>query len=49
MDKRFNALRIMADQLTAAALRMYGNKVCRTPHIDSLLRNRLDKYFPVRN
>jgi choline-sulfatase len=36
MDKRFNVLHIMADQLTATALRVYGNKVCRTPHIESL-------------
>lgn len=26
----------MCDQLTAIALRVYGNRVCRTPHIDAL-------------
>ena len=35
MDKRLNVLHIMADQLTAPALAVYGNKVCKTPHIDS--------------
>lgn len=27
---------VMADQLTAGALRAYGNKVCKTPHLDRL-------------
>ena len=36
MEKQLNVLHIMADQLTATALSAYGNKVCRTPHIDSL-------------
>jgi len=31
-----NVLHVMADQLTAGALRAYGNKVCRTPHLDAL-------------
>src|SRR6185369_15628213 len=36
MEKKLNVLHIMADQLTATALSAYGNRVCRTPHIDSL-------------
>ena len=36
MERRLNVLHIMADQLTATALAAYGNKVCKTPHIDSL-------------
>lgn len=36
MGKPLNVLHVMADQLTARALRLYGNPVCRTPHIDSL-------------
>jgi choline-sulfatase len=36
MDKPCNVLHIMADQLVASALALYGNTVCRTPHIDSL-------------
>ena len=31
-----NFLFLMADQLTAFALRMYGNGVCRTPNLDRL-------------
>ncbi|MDE2304464.1 MAG: choline-sulfatase [Gammaproteobacteria bacterium] len=31
-----NFLILMADQLTAGALRAYGNRVSRTPHIDAL-------------
>lgn len=31
-----NFLFVMADQLTAFALRMYGNGVCRTPNLDRL-------------
>src|SRR5690606_32971954 len=33
---RPNFLFLMADQLTAFALRMYGNGVCRTPNLDRL-------------
>jgi choline-sulfatase len=33
---RPNILILMADQLTARALRTYGGKVARTPHIDTL-------------
>ena len=36
MENRLNVLHIMADQLAAPALAAYGNKVCRTPHIDAL-------------
>lgn len=31
-----NILLVMADQLAAPALRMHGNRVCRTPHLDRL-------------
>lgn len=31
-----NILFVMCDQLTAIALRSYGNKVCKTPNIDAL-------------
>ncbi len=33
---RPNILFVMADQLTAFALRPYGNQVCQTPHIDAM-------------
>ncbi|NYT36127.1 choline-sulfatase [Allopusillimonas soli] len=33
-----NILFLMADQLTAFALRLYGNSVCRTPNIDRLAK-----------
>jgi choline-sulfatase len=36
MSDRPNILVLMADQLTARALRAYGGTVARTPHIDSL-------------
>jgi choline-sulfatase len=36
MSNRPNFLLLMADQLTAGALRAYGNRVCRTPNIDRL-------------
>ena len=36
MRTRPNFLVLMADQLTAAALRVYGGTVARTPHIDAL-------------
>lgn len=36
MARQPNILFIMADQLTARALRAYGNSVCRTPHLDRL-------------
>lgn len=34
--ERPNILLLMADQLTAFALRLYGNGVCRTPNLDRL-------------
>lgn len=36
MGKQPNILMIMADQLTALALRAYGHPIARTPHIDAL-------------
>ncbi|MEP6546666.1 MAG: choline-sulfatase [Gammaproteobacteria bacterium] len=36
MSVRPNFLILMADQLTARALAAYGNRVAKTPHIDSL-------------
>ncbi|HYD55729.1 MAG TPA: choline-sulfatase [Burkholderiales bacterium] len=36
MSAPYNVLHVMADQLTARALRLYGNAVCRTPHLDAL-------------
>lgn len=36
MTQRPNLLILMADQLTARALRAYGGRVARTPHIDAL-------------
>jgi choline-sulfatase len=36
MNNRPNLLILMADQLTAGALRAYGGRVARTPHIDKL-------------
>ncbi len=36
MARQPNIVFIMADQLTARALRAYGNPVCRTPHLDRL-------------
>jgi choline-sulfatase len=36
MTDRPNLLILMADQLTAGALRAYGGSVARTPHIDAL-------------
>ncbi|HEX3847701.1 MAG TPA: choline-sulfatase [Steroidobacteraceae bacterium] len=36
MSERPNFLILMADQLTARALPAYGNRVAKTPHIDSL-------------
>ena len=36
MAAPFNILHLMADQVTARALRLYGNRVCRTPHLDAL-------------
>ena len=35
-QKQPNILMIMADQLTALALRAYGHPVVRTPHLDRL-------------
>jgi len=34
-----NILILMADQLTAGILRVYGNRVAKTPHIDALANN----------
>jgi len=36
MQKTPNIVFIMADQLAAQALRLYGNTVCKTPHLDRL-------------
>ena len=36
MSVRPNMLILMADQLTARALRAYGGSIARTPHIDAL-------------
>jgi len=36
LSDRPNILILMADQLTARALPAYGNKIAKTPHIDSL-------------
>jgi len=38
MTKPPNILMVMADQMTALALKLYGNKVCRTPNIDALAK-----------
>jgi choline-sulfatase len=38
MSQQPNILILMADQLTAAALPAYGNKVAKTPNIDALAR-----------
>jgi choline-sulfatase len=36
MARKPNFLILMADQLTAAALPAYGNRIARTPHLDAL-------------
>ena len=36
MERRPNILLIMADQVSARALSLHGNTVCRTPNIDAL-------------
>ena len=36
MTRAPNILLLMADQMAAPALSVYGNKVCRTPHLDAL-------------
>jgi choline-sulfatase len=38
MTQKHNILIIMADQLAAQALSLYGNLVCKTPNIDRLAR-----------
>ena len=38
-SERPNILLIMCDQLSARALRMYGNRVSRTPTLDRLARD----------
>lgn len=35
-SQRFNILFIISDDLTSTALSCYGNKICQTPHIDSI-------------
>lgn len=35
-SERLNVLFIISDDLTSTALSCYGNKVCHTPHIDSI-------------
>ena len=39
MTSKPNILIIMADQLAPQALSFYGNKVCKTPHLDRLAAN----------
>ena len=39
MRSQPHVLLIMADQLTAGALRAYGNRVCQTPNLDRLFAN----------
>ncbi|HAA87957.1 MAG TPA: iduronate-2-sulfatase, partial [Verrucomicrobiales bacterium] len=34
--QKYNVLFIISDDLTSTALSCYGNKVCKTPNIDSL-------------
>ena len=36
MTRQPNILLIMADQLAAQALSLYGNKVCKTPNLERL-------------
>ena len=36
MKKAPNIILIMADQLAAHALSLYGNTVCKTPNLDRL-------------
>ena len=36
MKNKPNILIIMADQLAAQALKLYGNPVCKTPNLDEL-------------
>ena len=36
MKKTQNIMLIMADQLAAHALSLYGNTVCKTPNLDRL-------------
>ena len=36
MSKKPNIIIIMADQLAAQALSLYGNPVCKTPHLNEL-------------
>ena len=36
MREQPNILLIMADQLAAQALSIYGNEICKTPHIERL-------------
>ena len=35
-SQKYNVLFIISDDLTSTALSCYGNKVCKTPNIDSL-------------
>lgn len=39
MARKPNILILMADQLAAAALPVYGNRVAKTPHLDTLAAN----------
>lgn len=36
VDRPYNVLFIISDDLTSTALSCYGNEVCQTPHIDAL-------------
>ena len=38
MKNKSNVLIIMADQLAAQALKLYGNPVCKTPNLDELAK-----------
>lgn len=38
-NRQPNILFLMADQMSARALAIHGNKVCRTPHLDALAKS----------
>ena len=39
MGKRLNIMLVMADQLSALALRQYGSTIAKTPNIDQLAKH----------
>lgn len=47
--KKMNILLLMADQLAAQALGLYGNKVCRTPNLDRLASEGTVFSYPYSN